>query len=209
MDAATFINPRPWVRSRIDPFETEKHPDEERPHFSDPDKPAAKSFDTFGAFLNYVNMMILPILCFIFRQLPAPWLYSLLVFDVWMAIDMAMNLAGHRPFYDRRNSRLVVERKAIIRNYLRTRFPVDLLSSLPYELVALALSPTGVVSPFWRLRCVVRFYRVARVLQRLEDSFELQGYIAITRLLLLLFLLVHWSCNRFAGIASDNVMFVC
>ena len=44
----------------------------------------------------------------------------------------------------------------------------------------------------WRFRCIVRFYRVRRVLQRLEDSFELQGYVAITRLILSLGVLVHW-----------------
>ena len=38
----------------------------------------------------------------------------------------------------------------------------------------------------------LRFYRVRNVLQRLEDSFQLQGYVAITRLLLLIFLSVHW-----------------
>ena len=66
-------------------------------------------------------------------------------------------------------------------NNLTTRFPVDVLSTIPYELVHLALSTSGSVTPYWRFRCVVRFYRVRRVLRRLEDSFELQGYVAITR----------------------------
>ena len=44
-DAATFINTRPWVRSRpVLPGtakEEASHPDMESAHFWDPDKPAA------------------------------------------------------------------------------------------------------------------------------------------------------------------------
>ena len=193
MDAATFINTRPWVRQRIGTGTEEHHGiDEGRTHFWDPNKWAATTFDTFGAILNYVNMMLLPVICFMFKKLPANLAYSMLVFDLWMALDMGIHLAGKRPFYDHKRNVLVTDRKLAVRQYLTTRFVVDLFSSLPYELIALGLSADGLVSPFWRLRCVVRFYRVARVLRRLEDSFEFQEYVAIARLLLSIVLLVHW-----------------
>ena len=191
VDAATFINTRPWVRSREAGGRDESHPDAENAHFWDPDKAAAAAFDTFGAVLNYIHMMILPIICFVFGDLPANLLYGMIAFDAWMAVDMTMHLRGMRPYYDKKEG-LIIERKRILRHYLRTRFPIDLLSSLPYELIPLALSATASVSPYWRFRCVVRFYRVRRVLHRLEDSFELQGYVAITRLILGIIIVVHW-----------------
>jgi CRP-like cAMP-binding protein len=193
MDAATFINTRPWVRQRAEgQKDVDMHGiDEAGTRFWEPNGWAATSLDIFGAALNYINMMLFPVICFIFKQLPSNLLFGMLVFDVWMAVDMTMHLTGKRPFYDPASKALVTERKQIVKHYLRTRFTIDLLSSLPYELVPLAIGVT--VSPFWRLRCVVRFYRVFRVLRRLEDSFELQGYVAITRLFLFLFVLVHMT----------------
>jgi len=57
-----------------------------------------------------------------------------------------------------------------------------------------------------RLRVALRFYRVRLVLQRLEDSFELQGYVAISRLLLVMILTVHWlACAwLWIGIVDDG-----
>ena len=60
---------RPWVRQR--PKSTGKedtHPDQESTHFWDPDRAPAHILDTFGAVLNYVHMMILPMICFIYQS---------------------------------------------------------------------------------------------------------------------------------------------
>ena len=81
----------------------------------------------------------------------------------------------------------------------------SICSSLPYELVALAVSPNGAVSPYYRMRCVVRFYRVRNVLARLEDSFELQGYVAITRLILSLTIAVHWVTCCWFMLGTHNI----
>ena len=121
---------------------------------------------------------------------------------------MALHLYGSRPYYD--NGALVLERRAIRRRYLRTRFAIDLLSSIPYELFALVcVSTLGLPStavPFFRFRVVLRFYRVRIVLRRLEDSFEFQGYVAISRLLLLILLSIHWlACiYMWLGVSPDG-----
>ena len=120
IDAATFINTRPWVRQR--PKSTGKedtHPDQESTHFWDPDRAPAHILDTFGAVLNYVHMMILPMICFIYQTLPTWAAFTMLIFDAWMAVDIYMNLKGMRPYYEKKNATLVTNKKQIRQHYLR------------------------------------------------------------------------------------------
>ena len=44
-------------------------------------------------------MMILPILCFVFQELRSEWLYSLLVFDVFMVVDMPSYTAARHTVF--------------------------------------------------------------------------------------------------------------
>lgn len=209
MDAATFINTRPWVRSAPTSASEEQHnvAEGKTANFWDPDGLAATSFDTCGAALNYVNMSILPIICFVYREIQLPLMLALLVFDGWTALDMTLNLRGKRPYHEPHTG-LVTDRAAIRRKYLRTRLPIDLISSVPYELLGyLGASSLGLAAstiPFLRLRVVLRFYRVRLVLLKLEDSFELQGYVAICRLLLLIFLSVHWLACVWLWLGVDD-----
>ena len=81
---------------------------------------------------------------------------------------MGLSLGGLRPHY--RDYRIISEPAQLRRSYVRWRFGVDLLSNIPFELLAMAVAGHGGVSPYWRLFRLPRLYRVQRLVGSLQQN---------------------------------------
>ncbi|OAF72008.1 hypothetical protein A3Q56_00198 [Intoshia linei] len=106
--------------------------------------------------------------------------------DFFFLLDIVLNF--HTTFVGP-SGEIISESHSIIKNYLKTWFIVDLISSLPYDLFNFSIN-SSISSMFSALK-VLRLLRLGRVLRKLDHYMEYGA--AVLLLLIFFFLLIaHW-----------------
>ena len=133
--------------------------------------------------------------------------------DVLFAVDIALNF--YTAFYDD-YGRLVAEKSKIRSNYMSTWFVVDLVASMPVEIIAIAIAgiSSGSISGNIALLGVLkipRLLRLGRILKFME-KFQYVNLWRIFRLLGLVILFSHWvaclwyyMCSMVADTPEDDL----
>jgi hypothetical protein len=157
-------------------------------------------WDVFIAILVVITGLVIPFQVAFVRTVGV-W-GSLLVYalDFVFFLDIRFNLrTTFREFGSE-----VRDRHRIAKRYRRGMFPWDLLSTVPFDLLLLPWASLAVGGlPVLLLLRLLRLGRVIRlqvILRRWQRSRSTNtGYVRITRLLAVVFLLVHWvACGWFA-----------
>jgi len=123
--------------------------------------------------------------------------------DAFFVVDMIFNFFF--AFQDR-TGRWVVNHGQIVRHYLKSFFPVDLVSILPFDLVGVVLSSDTLrsmkifrVLRLLRLLKLIRILRASRIVKRWKASVSLSlRAIGVGNFLVVLFVLTHWIACAFA-----------
>ena len=141
--------------------------------------------------------------------------------DICFMVDVFLNCITS---YEQDDGHMVVEPKKIIQHYLRTWFICDLLSSMPFDLIAAAANnessgithtstaktlKTGKISKVLRLLKLSKMLRVARAFKltsRLEEELDLIGRapMKIAKLALATLFMSHIFACGWAGMARIN-----
>ena len=119
------------------------------------------------------------------------------VVDVCFAIDIAINF--RTAFYSAENE-LVLDGKQSARQYSLSWFPIDLISTIPFEIFA---GDNGAAIGILKLP---RLLRLGRLLKRL-DRLRAANIIRVLKLIFVFLLLAHWvACIWWAlGVGDFNI----
>lgn len=136
--------------------------------------------------------------------------------DAVFFLDILLNF--HTAYYHK--GELVNDHKKIAKNYLKTWFFVDILSSFPYGLIDYFYSDTNTLAGAKLLRLfrilrllkvlrALRFFKLHRIFRKFRGLAEFQqsahGPLQLIKLLVIVLLLAHWLACVWHLIASlDN-----
>lgn len=122
-------------------------------------------------------------------------------------MDMVMNFRS--AYLDTKTDEYVMNPRKIARNYLKTRFWVDLVATLPMEKFA-ALNPN--LNPktlkFLSMIKLVRLLRLSKIINFLKMSSYFKHGMKILQLLMLLLLVIHWTACFWYVVASSPMTWI-
>lgn len=180
-----------------------------------PDRPLRRTWDIYMLFLLfYVSTISVFVFSFVgvlsFKN-PMFWIERFV--DVSFAIDIGLNFF---TAYENLGV-LVVDRKKIAHRYILTWFLPDLLSTFPWDIVAVAVDPNHVGPSIWQLPRYLRLLRVfklmhlARILRlkRIVTYFEIRfrlkyAYVRSVTLVIVVALISHWCACLFYYFGAVN-----
>lgn len=137
---------------------------------ADPEAAWRSCWDLFMGMLIIYSVVMVPFrIGFDVEPAPVSFWFDRLV-DVFFAADLCINF---RTAYRDSGGTLITQPRAIAAQYLRTWFTVDLLATLPIDLVAEAV--TGDSRPAFRSLKLIRAVRLIRLL-RLVRLFKLRRF---------------------------------
>jgi hypothetical protein len=143
-------------------------------------------WDLFIILLVIYNVIIIPLdLAFATPDSYPPeifWLDN--VIDSFFAADIILNFRTALVTYD---GQLIVDTKKIAFQYLNKWFLVDLVATIPFELILLGNTNLQLLA----IMKTPRLFRIGRILRYLENS-QYANFMRIFRLFILFFLLIHW-----------------
>ena len=121
--------------------------------------------------------------------------------DMMFMTDIFLNF--HTAYMDRGN--MIFDHKKIATHYLKTWFTLDLISSIPYDLIDIVQPNASVNSPIFKLFTLLRFIKVLRALRFfkvfrifrrfkavLQISQKARGPLQLIKLLFIVLFLAHW-----------------
>eukprot|EP01043_Picozoa_sp_COSAG02_P055337 COSAG02_NODE_6402_length_3598_cov_12.565019_1_plen_574_part_10 len=173
--------------------------------FFTPDSMFRKTWDLMQALMLFYVALAVPLrIGFdITAKLHSFMFYFELLVDCYFYIDIFINFrSAHRNL----DKELVVDLKEIRRHYIRTWFPIDVLSCLPVNYIELAIR-TGrgeedvgsdqnfklfKVLRLLRLAKLLRLARINRLLQRLEQEYDgLAAALKVQKIMLSIIFVAH------------------
>lgn len=156
----------------------------------DPQTKRRKCWDGLIFTLVMYTIIIIPLQIGFRPPQTTSWIAQELVVSSLFALDVLYNFC---TAYVNDKLNLVTNRAKIAREYLRGWFIIDLVASVPFDLLALAsdLSNSNnelAVLSFLKAPRLLRLGRFMRVVERMRNA----SAVKIARLLLLMFLFAHW-----------------
>eukprot|EP01135_Chromosphaera_perkinsii_P001311 Nk52_evm38s164 gene=Nk52_evmTU38s164 len=164
-------------------------------------------WDLLMVLLLMYTLVALPItLAFFQDDLPVGWLVFSVLVDVLFLIDIWINF---RTAVMIEEDLIITDSKEISRLYLKGWFTVDVVSSLPMDLVtimfegsstsALKITSALRVLRLAKLLRVLRLSRLFRYISRWQGFYDLTGSVLrISKLVFLMLLFNHWNgCTQF------------
>lgn len=161
---------------------------------------------------------LLAILCLVFLAVVAPLQLSLMdpkldflfavncVVDMVFLVDLVMHFFLMYP--KKTNYGYIYEDspRAIVVHYLRTWFAVDVISVMPFDIMAMTmhsqhLQQTKAIKAVRMLRCVkmMRVLKASRLMRRCEVHMSITyGTFALLKFFVFLLLITHWLANLWA-----------
>ena len=182
------------------------------PYVIDPRSSFRNTWDICMVFLVLYNSISIPYTAgFNLEASVGQTVFDYMV-DVFFAVDIVLNF--YTAFYND-YGRLVADRSSIKSNYMSTWFVVDLVASMPVELIAIFIagmnsgSSAGNIALLGILK-IPRLLRLGRILKFME-KFQYVNLWRIFRLLGLVVLFSHWIaclwfyiCSRVADSAAGE-----
>eukprot|EP00171_Calliarthron_tuberculosum_P012240 IDg12240t1 len=177
-------------------------------HILRPDRPFRRWWDIFMLFLLiYVSTVSVFVFSFIgVLHYSNPLFIIERIVDIICIVDICLNFVTAFEHL----GLLVVDQKEIAYNYLVTWLFPDLLSTFPWDVVALAINPNHIGPSLWqwprylRLLRVFKLARVARLLRlkRIVTYFEIRfrlkyAYVRSVSLVITVVLISHWTACLF------------
>ncbi len=175
------------------------------------ESPFRARWDLLIAILVVVTGLVIPFQVAFVRNVGVWGSILVYVLDLFFFLDIRFN--SRTTF--REHGLEVRDPNRIARRYRRGMLPWDLLSTIPFDLLLLPWAhlvlgglPVVLLLRLLRLGRVIRLQVILRRWQRSRSTNT--GYVRITRLLMVVFLLVHWvACGWFAiavveGLSADS-----
>jgi Ion transport protein/Cyclic nucleotide-binding domain len=129
--------------------------------------------------------------------------------DLFFLVDILLNFVTTY----RRAGLEITDRREVLRHYLRTMFPVDLVANLPLDAVLLVIAGRHELAPgaisavlLLRLPRLLRVVRLFVILKRYQNqSWTNTGALGIVKFLVVATLLIHWvACGWFVVAYLDG-----
>eukprot|EP00736_Rhodelphis_marinus_P002429 Rmarinus@m.23699 len=199
-----------WARSLLEenraiygqdcsPATCEDDPEPRPPYIFLPDNRWRRWWDLgLALMLTYISLFVPYRLGF--DREPEPWDTGFIIdifVDLYFVCDIAVNF---RTAYVEECNRVIVDPRMIAQQYIRSWFPLDLLSSFPANYISIALESNDSANSVRMLK-MIRLFRLAKMLrlvrlQRLLMAYEEElGYIIhamqVTKLVFLIFFIAH------------------
>ncbi|XP_071803112.1 potassium/sodium hyperpolarization-activated cyclic nucleotide-gated channel 4-like [Asterias amurensis] len=169
-------------------------------------------WDMWMVLLMCITLIILPInIAFYSDQFSASWTVANCFTDSFFMIDICLNF--FTGIIDHKNERVIIVRRQIAGNYLKSWLLPDLISSFPFDYIYIFINGTeGYTSDSTALTLrvfrlakilgILRLLRLARLMRyvnKLEEIFHVEGaVIRIINLSLVMLVVIHWnSCIQF------------
>lgn len=177
-------------------------------HILRPDRPFRRWWDIFMLLLLiYVSTVSVFVFSFIgVLHYTNPLFIIERIVDIICIVDICLNFVTAFEHL----GLLVVDQKEIAYNYLVTWFFPDVLSTFPWDVVALGINPNHIGPSIWqwprylRLLRVFKLARVARLLRlkRIVTYFEIRfrlkyAYVRSVSLVITVVLISHWTACLF------------
>lgn len=142
----------------------------------DPESKLRKTWDMIiGLIMVYVVITTPLLVSFIDSRLYDGWFWIDLSINFVFIFDIFFNL--NTSFYDDEGM-LIVVRKAIFKNYLKTWLMFDLLACIPFEIIQLASGDDSSMGKLIKLRMLPKIFRIARLIKMVKhvkkSSFTVQ-----------------------------------
>ena len=190
-------------------------------HVIRPDSRNMVKWDSFMVVMLLLIALMSPFeIGFLKSELKSTMGMMLFVFnrfvDLAFVVDMVLQFFLAYPEdigSNRRTGRLVRDRSRIARHYLRGWFIIDLLSIIPFDMIAMAVSGDNNdkmhelkivrIIRLLRLLKLLRVLRASRVWARLESRISTPyAVMNIMKFLVLMFVFSHWSACLWALLAQ-------
>eukprot|EP00937_MAST-01D_sp_MAST-1D-sp2_P006798 g6798.t1 len=163
----------------------------------------------FTAIVTPYEVAVLPPLSY--PDLDALFVFNRLV-DFVFVTDMVRSFFTSYQQSTKKGSGWVRDQRKIARHYLRTWFTVDLVSVLPFDIVAYALGDSELgrlkamrVFRLLRLLKLVRIIRANRIFKRWETSMSIQySVLSLAKFSLLIVIVDHWMACAWALLAVNR-----
>lgn len=169
-----------------------------------PQHPLKLGWDIFLSLLICYSALMVPYRVLMLASVQGGWLFLELAFDCVFMVDICLSL---RTAYMDEGGAIVLQPGLIARNYLRTWFLIDFVSSLPYDYIIsedMSVGHGSTLSPailqLLRMLRLVRLLKLARLLKlgRIMGKLQEEGWInpstlELGKLIVYLMLLVHLS----------------
>jgi len=165
-----------------------------------PNSPVLQSWDLWiGMLLLFFVAMITPFeVAFIETKLGSPLFWTNRFVDLCFVVDMC--LQPFVPVKDtKNNNKLIRENSTLLRMYMKSWFPVDLLSIVPFDI----LTDVFNLPPNLRIVRVARLMKLAKLLRVLKSMKILEKYESkitmshttqsLLKFLFLILILAHWG----------------
>ena len=112
--------------------------------------------------------------------------------DIYFLLDVFLNF---RTAIITRDGEVVYEHKAVALRYLRSWFPIDFVSCLPFGYIHYVYPDTNNrAAKLFRLLKLLRLVRMKRILDRWEEELYSVGAVKLAKLIALIMLSSHWLC---------------
>ena len=135
------------------------------------------------------------------------WLWAAQAVNVLFLTDIALNF--YTGYVDMENRVLVMDPELTRRHYLRTWFSVDLVSTIPFDLIWMLMNNSS-NQLRWLFKCLrllrmCRLLRLGRITARLQIKSGLTTAMKTAiKFILFIFLVSHWYCCLFFAISGGG-----
>ncbi|XP_076822434.1 uncharacterized protein LOC143468867 isoform X3 [Clavelina lepadiformis] len=207
------------TKAVLQTFQRQKGDDEESDSTQDKDTPSAKrdsriilhystskmAWDWAVLTLTAYTAVVVPMVA-AFRIGPrsTAWLVVDSSFDLFFLADMAVNF--HTTYVGSEGT-MVTDLKRIRMKYVKTWFPIDLLSCLPYDAVTLAFGEVHEKGLAYMLSVLkaCRLLRIIRIARDVDRYLE-HAWATLVVLVCLILLICHWmACGWYATSLSGVI----
>ena len=128
--------------------------------------------------------------------------------DALFVIDIILNLID--AINDPEDGQLIFHHPTIVKTYLKGWFTIDIISVMPFDLIALIFKDGAVgklkilrVLRLLRLMKLLRILRAGRIFQRLETQYQIDySQLELVKFVILALMTSHWMACAF-GIVAD------
>lgn len=155
-------------------------------------EPRKTKWDLVIIFLAIYNSFQIPFeIAFDPEKMKSPGFIALnTTIDLVFLLDIIVNF--RTTFYDIETGDEVFDAKRTGRKYLRSRFTIDLLSTLPFDnIAAIFTAGSSPVLQLFSLLKLVRISRLGRIIERMNVTQDMKNALKLFKLIFVIIIYIH------------------
>ncbi|KAK0087097.1 hypothetical protein PV325_001766 [Microctonus aethiopoides] len=152
-------------------------------------------WELFMTIFLFFTLLLIPFITAFHFEEPHKWYNLLLIFNIFYIADTVLQFfAG---YFDETSAVIIMEKKLIIKKYLKTYFILDIISALPVYIIFIITCLYREPKWYWSFFNIIKIVRIRNFIvyfrnlkQRYQISFRVYKIMEMT---IVLILCIHWA----------------